>query len=226
MLIIQNGLLEQLMDLMLDPYNENIAYIFKIFNAFILSLVIHMGQIEQEKIKQVSDFVLKNFQDVVYTTLLILKAYDGQTVENQAGLMIRPLGMKKLRALEFLLHLIGIKNRISQAQQLLLAQLPEEHRPAPPTDILSPNLLRHIISTLTFVLELHSQNSISNQLASQILLQLQSQMQQADLATLQAFVQQQLTHHRELHFPSGHTTSQLHTGTLLLIAFQLKKTSE
>lgn len=120
------------MDLMLDPYNENIAYIFKIFNAFIKSLEIHMGQIEQEKIRQVSEFVLKHFSDVVYTTLLILKSYDGQQVENQAGMTIRPLGMKKLRAMEFLFQLLGIKNRISQSQKLMIEQMPEDQRPPVP----------------------------------------------------------------------------------------------
>jgi hypothetical protein len=45
--------------------------------------------------------------------MLVLKTYDGQTVETQGGYLVRPLGLKKLRALEFLHSLLGTKNRIT-----------------------------------------------------------------------------------------------------------------
>jgi len=51
-------LLEKLSELLLDPYNENITYVFKVLEAFIKSLSQQVGQIGQEYFKSVSDFVL------------------------------------------------------------------------------------------------------------------------------------------------------------------------
>lgn len=66
---------------MTDPYNENIAYIYKLFRTFIKSFEFFMSQIDQEKFRLVSEFVIRNFVNVVYNTMLVLKTYDGQTVE-------------------------------------------------------------------------------------------------------------------------------------------------
>jgi len=50
-LFITSGLLDYLVQLMTDPYNENVAYIYKIFSTFIKSFEFFMSQIDQEKFK-------------------------------------------------------------------------------------------------------------------------------------------------------------------------------
>lgn len=50
-LFITSGLLDYLVTLMIDPYNENVAHIFKLFRTFIKSFEFFMSQIDQEKFK-------------------------------------------------------------------------------------------------------------------------------------------------------------------------------
>jgi len=192
-LFITSGLLDYLVQLMTDPYNENVAYIYKLFRTFIKSFEFFMGQIDQEKFKLVSEFVVRNFVNVVYNTMLVLKTYDGQNLETQGGYFIRPLGLKKLRALEFLQGLLGTKNRITQMQHNMLKQmeqdqnLPEGSIPLPP-EILTATLRKNLVATMIYVMDFHGQSSISNQLCVQVLELLQGFFDAQDILTLQEFV--------------------------------------
>ena len=74
--------------------------------------------------------------------------------------MIRPLGAKKLRALEFLHGLLGTKNRITQMQKNMMKQaeqeqqLPEGSIPMPP-EILTATLRKNIVATMIYVVDFH-----------------------------------------------------------------------
>lgn len=62
----------------------------------------------------VSDVVGNRFVDVVYSILLVLRTVDTDPRENQGGAIIYPLGMKRLRALEFLKALITTKVKLAE----------------------------------------------------------------------------------------------------------------
>lgn len=114
-------------------------------------------------------------------------------------------------------------NMMKQAEQE--QQLPEGSIPMPP-EILTATLRKNIVATMIYVVDFHGQSSISNQLCVQILEQLQGFLDAQDVATLQEFVKKQVNYDSVIKFDSGRETSQTNLGSILLLAFELKKKTE
>lgn len=96
-----------------DPSNQNAQQILYLFTTIIKSFEEYQAGLPQEQIFYVSRVVENRFVDAVYSILLILKTVDTDPRENQGGAIIYPLGMKRLRALEFLKALILTKVKMS-----------------------------------------------------------------------------------------------------------------
>ena len=79
---------------------------------------------------------------------------------------------------------------------------------------------------MIYLLDFHGQSSISNQLCVQVLDQLQTYFDAHDILILQEFVKRQLTYDPVIRFDSGRETSQTNIGSILLLAFELKKKTE
>ena len=77
-------------------------------------------------------------------------------MEAQGGIYVRPLGIKKLRALEFLNALLSTKNKITKMQEQMLQQIEEDKRPPQQKELLTRPLRKNIISAMIYVIEQHS----------------------------------------------------------------------
>lgn len=166
-----------------------------------------------EQVKHFIELDQKYFDDVVYALLMTIKA-DFEEItpqyENQSGHVIKPIGIRRLRALE----LLNIE--INSAKKSGIGGINMESKTM---------MRRQVIDTMLSVLETYAFCSVACQQVLQVLECIYDTPNPDELNVLKKFVYTIITRGQSMEFESGRLTTSMVFGSSIKLALCLKKLS-
>ena len=105
-LLIQKDCIETLIDVTFEPSNENNTYGLHVFSCIIKQFQEYANELAPELSGCFKQMIADRFLDITYSVLIILNkggmTLKEERVMNQSGVEVRPIGLRRMRALEFL----------------------------------------------------------------------------------------------------------------------------
>ena len=166
----------------------------------------------KDRREEALDTVMSHFSDLVYNSMLILRAGGATNMYvNQTGRSIPKAGMLRIRAMEQLRSLFQVLAKRGAIRE---------------SNVLSAVLRKKVIETMLYMMRTFQFCSISHQQGILVLNLLREAFDEEDLETMKNFVRTELESDTDFHFPSGKTTSRLNLGQIIKIAFELRNITQ
>ena len=136
----------------IDPENTNIQYVLSLTTTIIKHFQEFKAHLLPKSIEEGTILLTEAFPDVLYSVILLLKSSDNsETVETASGNYVRHLGMKRIKALDFLLILIQSKSSFYEA--MVAFHEANDLTPNSKLVFLTNPQRQHIISAMLYLLE-------------------------------------------------------------------------